>query len=716
MNTDNFLIEENDIEFAQNICKVIKNSDIRNRAVANNLASKIAERFFEKGSLDIDTMSGLHNIGHVLEDIDIADIYINGSYIDVRLYFNDEELGVPKAHFDNNLLPVAYMFIKITPDLSGATVTGFMQPEEIDTSNTKDGFIIIDETKLVSFYDIEPLLITKEDPFNINEADIFAYLENNIANKNAFYKSLIASKDGRLRLAKANKAQYAFNFISINNDTQKVAETLDNGLISDELQPDESITDDVADLGNETLDLEPTDDIADLGDETLDLEATNEFTDLSPETLDLEATNEFTDLSPETLDLEPTNDAMQLEETDDISDDINDGLSSSLDTVDDLEPIQTADLDIIDEFNLDSEDNSLEETPAEGTASSNDEISELNLDVEENNTEETQDNIQDSSFEFSTVTSPSLNSIGDSLDNLLSNDDEENSLNNIAEEIAPYQEEKTSDKDVAFDIPDNVHETELAQDTQHVEEQNEYGITEEEQTDNAEQIGNLFNADDTVEETANMLDKKPKQKSSIKLLAIIGLLVVLGAVGYFGYNQFTNQTPQEEENSLVADAVQTPINNQSQEEAMPVESVEATVPKIADEEGTAETIPAIEQNLDASILVSNLKVDWEVPAGYVSNTAAKRYLVKLGKVIQLNLKTELLLLNKPPITNEIAVEIKYNSGAKKFEAVGVTVSSGEKTVDDLIMQTVNRALAMKLSANTDSFNNIQGNPVLIIHL
>lgn len=693
MNTDNFLIEENDIEFAQNICKVIENSDIRNRAVANNLASKIAERFFEKGSLDIDTMSGLHNIGHVLEDIDIADIYINGSYIDVRLYFNDEELGVPKAHFDNNLLPVAYMFIKITPDLSGATVTGFVQPEEIDTSNTKDGFIIIDETKLVSFYDIEPLLITKEDPFNINEADIFAYLENNIANKNAFYKSLIASKDGRLRLAKANKAQYAFNFISINNDTQKVAETLDNGLISDELLPDESITDDFADLGNEALDLEPTDDIADLGDETLDLEATNEFTDLSPETLDLE----------------PNDDAMQLEETDDISDDINDGLSSSLDTVDDLEPIQTADLDIIDEFNL--EDNSLEETPAEGTASSNDEISELNLDVEE-----TQDNIQDSSFEFSTVTSPSLNSIGDSLDNLLSNDDEENSLNNIAEEIAPYQEEKTSDKDVAFDIPDNVHETESAQDTHHVEDRNEYEITEEEQTDNAEQIGNLFNADDTVEETANMLEQKPKQKSSIKLLAIIGLLVVLGAVGYFGYNQFTNQTPQEEENSLVADAVQTPINNQTQEEAMPVESVEATVPKIADEEGTAETIPAIEQNLDASILVSNLKVDWEVPAGYVSNTAAKRYLVKLGKVIQLNLKTELLLLNKPPITNKIAVEIKYNSGAKKFEAVGVTVSSGEKTVDDLIMQTVNRALAMKLSANTDSFNNIQGNPVLIIHL
>ena len=149
---------------------------------------------------------------------------------------------------------------------------------------------------------------------------------------------------------------------------------------------------------------------------------------------------------------------------------------------------------------------------------------------------------------------------------------------------------------------------------------------------------------------------------------------------------------------------------------MPVESVEAVTPKLDDNEGTSETIPAIEQNLDASILVSNLKVDWEVPAGYASNTSARRYLVKLGKVVQLNLKTELLLLNKPPITNKIAVEIKYNNGEKKFEAVGITVSSGEKSVDDLIMQTVNKALAMKLSVNSDSFNNLQGNPVLIIHL
>ena len=100
------------------------------------------------------------------------------------------------------------MFIKVSPDLSNATVTGFIQPENIEQSNIKDDFIAVDEAQLESFYDIEPLLITKEDTFDISETDIFAYLENSIDDKYAFYKSLIASKDGRMRLAKAVKAQY----------------------------------------------------------------------------------------------------------------------------------------------------------------------------------------------------------------------------------------------------------------------------------------------------------------------------------------------------------------------------------------------------------------------------------------------------------------------------------------------------------------------------
>ena len=683
MNTDNFLIEENDIELAQNICKVIEDDDTRNRAVADSLASKIAERFFDKETCDVDTVSGLHNIGQVLEDIDIADIYINNSYIDVRLYFNDEELGVPKAHFDNNLLPVAYMFIKVSPDLSSATVTGFIQPENIEQSNIKDDFIAVDETQLESFYDIEPLLVTKEDAFDISETDIFAYLENSIDDKYAFYKSLIASKDGRMRLAKAVKAQYAFNFISINNNQNEEQNSIEAFEPTEELLTDEFVS------------------------ENLD---SNDFMDIG--------------VDNEILDLEPAQDNMLLEEADTLSNDFDNSLNSSLDIVDNIEPVQQDDLDIVDELNIDDNTENIQEEFSDINISNTtpESTSELTLSIDNQITEKDDNNDEnvnnDNSFEFSTTTSPSLNSLSDNLDDLLNQDTEENKFDNTENEIAPEEEQSNSSENILdlFEKEDENAQEENRETTiikENLNENNDESSSKENEN-NSEQIEALFNADNT-DEVPSMEYQKPKQKSSIKLLAVIGLLVVLGAVGYLGYNQFANQTPQEDENNLITDSVQAPAPQQ-QEEAMPVESVETTPPKLDNNEGTAESIPAIEQNLDASILVSNLKVDWEVPAGYASNTSARRYLVKLGKIIQLNLKTELLLLNKPPITNKIAVEIKYNDSAKKFEAVGVTVSSGEQSVDKLIMQTVNKALAMNLSVNSDSFKNLQGNPVLIIHL
>ena len=69
MNTDNFLIENSDIEIAQNICKIIMNPSVRNRAVANVLAAEIEAKYFDKEKFQIDTESGLHNISKVLEII-----------------------------------------------------------------------------------------------------------------------------------------------------------------------------------------------------------------------------------------------------------------------------------------------------------------------------------------------------------------------------------------------------------------------------------------------------------------------------------------------------------------------------------------------------------------------------------------------------------------------------------------------------------------------
>ena len=181
------------------------------------------------------------------------------------------------------------------------------------------------------------------------------------------------------------------------------------------------------------------------------------------------------------------------------------------------------------------------------------------------------ENDEPNSFEFSTTTSPSLNSLSENLDNLLSQDVDENKLDSIADEIAPYQEETEH----AENITENENLQEEITEEPVVEEEpievsdNNDVHNEESEENSSEQIEALFSTDENSEDTPDIISQKPKQKSSIKLLAIIGLLVVLGAVGYLGYNQFANQAPQEEENNVVADSVQTPASQQ-QEEAMPI--------------------------------------------------------------------------------------------------------------------------------------------------
>ena len=217
VNNDNFLIEENDLELAREICKYIKQPEVRNRAVANTLAASLASKYFTE--VEVDTKSGVHNLTSVLDDIEVSDVYVNGSYIDVRFYFEGEDLTVPKSMYDSGLIPVAYLFIKLEENLAGGLVTGFVLPSSIDVSNEKDGYYLLSEDDLCSFYDIQPLLITQDDvelPEDFSK-QIFDYLDGTLSNKNDFYKLLLSSTEARELLADASNVKNIFNFVSFDN-------------------------------------------------------------------------------------------------------------------------------------------------------------------------------------------------------------------------------------------------------------------------------------------------------------------------------------------------------------------------------------------------------------------------------------------------------------------------------------------------------------------
>lgn len=682
MTTDNFLIEEKDLELAQDICKPIKDSDTKNRALANAMAANIAAKFFEEDEADFN--SGLHNIAAVLEDIDIADIYIKNCYIDVRVFFNEEELAVPKAHFDNNLLPAAYMFIKITPDLSGGTVIGFILPENIDTSIDYNGYYKVSYDSLVSYYDIDSHLITEEDTYSVEDKDIFAYLDNTIEDKNNFYSQLIASKDGRIRLAKAAKAQYIFNFVSIVKEESPADTGLDSFSESEdaleEAPIDFDISSDSAEL--DFADVEPVDLME--ADSSAEIEALDEPEALLEESGDLN------------LDLEVSTDALQ---------EISEHESTQPEETDSEETLQE-----LDDSNFDPDSITLishsdenetyypASSPATEEASNEDE--EFDLLLEEPENEQTQQNNNFNSIEEESSQEEIIDEIAseENMPAVSTSDSEDIENQNSSSAYEDYKTVTSPSMDIYEELEN--------------EEEKDSSNTEAPSHGEAE-IDSLFGS---TEKNTGVTPAK-KSGSSSKLLLILVFLLALGGAGYFGITKFL-QSSEDTQTNLVQEPP-TPAEEPKQKQepdAMPVETVESTKINTDQNEGTSVSIPAIEQNLDASILVSNLKVDWEVPSGYASNSSARRYLVKLGKIVQLNLKTELLLLSKPPISNKIGVEIKYNPSLKKFETVGISTSSGEETVDDVILKTVQRALERKLNINSDSFAKLQGNPILIIRL
>ena len=672
---NNIFIEDNDLDLVKAVFKDIKQVENQDRIIANALGARVAVNYFE--GYDVDVNSGLHNMGKVLEIFDISDIYVNENYIDVRLYFNDNELSVPKSHFDAEILPVAYMFIKLNEDLTEGVVAGFIRPSDINTSKEIGGYYQIKEEDLVSFYDVEASLlainlVTLTSDF---EAKVYDFVGGKLENLEEILPTLVASKQAREFLKDVFNVSNAFNFIS--------NAELETNAVVQEFQNDESLEDFIDNSVQLNFD-------ANVEELTVDSEDTFDL-NIDSEIVALESVEDVNLIEEvETVENEVVSQEENLLENfvEDLSEDfIEDALET--DTV----PIQQ-DV-VVDNFLV-------EELKEETVVEEEDLFTEIDT------------------VDFSTNTTPSLND----LEQDLSKEEELDSINN---------ELDSEDQDFVglddFEDSNNLEETTIEESFVEQDENivldNEESLNEHE-ADKNEEINDLFgfeNSNEEVSEEVSVEDYQeedfypPKRKSNI--IPFLGILVVLAGVGYGLYkmNVFNQvKQPATSSQDVVGKSQKNKQVKVKTEEAMPVETIENVSNISKTNEGIAVSVPAIEQNLDASILVSNLSINWEVPSAYISNPVAKRYFSKLGKIIQLNLKTELLLLSKPPITNKIVLELEYDKNAKVFNIKDLTTSSGESSVDELVKKIVNGALALKLNTNMSIFSTIQGNPTLVIHL
>jgi len=683
VNNDNFLINSSDLEIAQDVCKFIENESIRNKSVANVLATVLAEKYFTDTKLD--ETNKLCEVPKLQEEFDVADIYIKNNYIDVRIYFENSPILIPLSHFEKQINPLAYMFIKIDTELSGATVTGFLFPSSINIDNGKDGYIEVQEDELQSCYDLESQII-EQDNLDFDEEfekEIYDYLDDKLTNTQEFFNKLTKSEEARAKLKNAYKTKIVLdriNFTSIvedlkidesnekiDADNDNILESTDMELVDDmsnsALLDEDLLVQDVELDDNLTLEqsISDSDDNLLLEQEEILLEENeiNKLDEIPSEEIheDVEST-EVQEVQEE-ISLAVNN----YEEIDIINDNVEDEISA-------IEEVSMISEPSVLEFDDDYENvpNSDNESSSESLSSPAPAELPLAEDFEDAN-------------QYSTSTTPSMSEI---------ENDEEDILDNLEADL-DASDEMSSEEDENSDIEDNPD------------------------------IDRLFSNDDidgSDEGTEDSYVAYQAQKKKTNPLALIGISTLILATGYFAFNKLgfnnnvSNKKPVEAK-QVVNKKSEKPTAKESV--AMPVESVE-NVNNVKSDEGLSVSIPAIENNLDASIMISNLSINWEVPVAYASNNTAKRYFTKIGKIIQLNLKTELLLLTKMPISNIIKVELEYNTNSQKFNVKGILLSSGEKVVDEVIINTVNKVLNINLNMNMGAFDNISGNPILIINL
>lgn len=706
MINDNILIDDNDIAFAKEICNDIVNKKERSRSVANVLVAKLAKKYFSE---EIDTTSGIHNFSSVLQFYDISDVYLRENYIDVRLYFNNESIVIPKKHFDINVLPLAYMFIKVDENLSSGTVQGFIFPSDMNIENTEhdDEYYYINESDLLSYYDLQERLITLdyiEPPENFNKT-IYDYLDGREVDLQLFFNILTHSSGARQMFANIATSYSVLKFISINEENA-------------ELDIDSNINNESDDILLESS----LDENSIIDDINTDIQDENE----------LKYLDEYDDSLEDNIlqSFEDNNELIQDDLQEFISDDIilNDDMEDGFEKIND-------DITLVHE--------EPQNVPIDNTEF---ELSELESDITNNNLK-----IQD----METVDINDINDVdnSDDLDLLINNDketfvgavDETTAIEDLLQKDDNFSQSivdeskveesmiSTIDDEKQFTKISNISENNdeiIKNNSDIVYEENELTDSNDDEQlpefNSIEQINTLFNYEseqNNDEKDEQLVIEKKKRKLTIPILST---LLIVSALGYHLYSKFnTQQIPDEnitEKTELPTKVTEklanSPIKTKSEDVAMPNETVEnnPVLNSPAKNEAIPVSIPVIEKNLDASVLVTNLSINWSLPSNFVSNNAAKRYFIKIGKILQLNLKTELLLMSTPPITNKIEVELEFNQTNKKFIVKNIITSSGEKRVDEIIKKTVSQVLNLNLNMNMSVFNSLQGNPVLVIKL
>lgn len=166
-------IAEDDLKDAKLSSMDFTDTKTRKQAFVDVLGARLAMKLLFSQKIEANNEYSLYTIHNVLEELDLADIYYQGIKIDVRLVFNKEEIFVPRAHFDYELLPDLYLVLCLKENMSSAEFLGFFEPKDLDKKNANQDFYFFEQEQLAKPEKLKSFLdnYIVETDFEISESD-----------------------------------------------------------------------------------------------------------------------------------------------------------------------------------------------------------------------------------------------------------------------------------------------------------------------------------------------------------------------------------------------------------------------------------------------------------------------------------------------------------------------------------------------------------------
>ena len=157
---ENINIDKKIIDKAKVVAVKIDDKEIRKRAFALNIAALSAAEYLTSKGIEADTKLSLCRNFAFAKNLELADVYIDGLRLDVRVTFDETSFCIPKIHDKYDAKPYAYIVVQLGKDLSKAKILGFVPTENLEDAKSNSEYLCYQASVLKPISELKNFLST----------------------------------------------------------------------------------------------------------------------------------------------------------------------------------------------------------------------------------------------------------------------------------------------------------------------------------------------------------------------------------------------------------------------------------------------------------------------------------------------------------------------------------------------------------------------------